>query len=81
MILVLPVLLLLAGAALIGLFRRTSGFYLWSITLASAFLAWLSLLLSSNWQAGLLEVSVWRPEALFSAELVLGLGRTQWDVL
>jgi hypothetical protein len=81
LVLVLPVLLLLAGASLIGLFRRASGFYLWAITLASAFLAWLSLLLSSNGQAGLLDVSVWRPEPLFSAELVLRLGATQWDVL
>jgi hypothetical protein len=81
LVFILPVLLLLAGAALTGLFRRASSFYLWAITVASAFLAWLSLLLSSSGKAGLLDVSVWRPEPLFSAELVLGLGRTQWDVV
>ena len=81
MILVLPVLLLLAGAAMIGLLRRTSGFYLWVVALASIFLGWLSLLLNSGGQAGPIDLSVWRPEPLFSAELVLGLGTTQWSVV
>lgn len=81
MVLVLPALLLFAGAALIGLFRRASGFALWAIALGSVFLGWLALLLSSSGQAGPLDISVWRPEPLFSAELVLRLSRPQWDVV
>jgi hypothetical protein len=80
LILILPLLVLLAGAATIGLFRRTTSFNLWVIALATVFFGWLCLLLSSNGQAGPLNISVWRPEPLFSAELVLGLGRAQWGV-
>lgn len=81
MILLLPVLLLLAGAALVGAFRRASSFSLWLMVLGSVFLGWLALLLGSGGRAGTLDVSVWRPERLFSAELVLQLGSAQWEVL
>lgn len=81
MILLLPVLLLLAGTVLLGLFRRSSGFYLWLIALGCVFIAWLSLLLSSAGQAEPLDLSAWRPEPLFSAELVLRLGRSAWDAV
>ena len=81
MILLLPVLLLLAGIVLLGLFRRSSGFYLWLIALGCVFVAWLSLLLSSGGQAEPLDLSAWRPEPLFSAELVLRLGKTTWEAV
>jgi hypothetical protein len=79
--LLLPPLCLLAGTTLVGLFRRSREFYLWVIVFGSVFLSWLAILLGSGGAAGALGLSVWRPEALFSAALNLQLRPAQQEVV
>jgi hypothetical protein len=75
----LPSAVLVGGALLLWLARRSRELVVWAIATGSILSSWLALLALRN-QAMPLAMPIWQPEALFAAQFELSLPGDQWEV-
>ena len=75
----LPSAVLVGGALLLWLARRSRELVVWAIATGSILSSWLALLALRN-RATPLAIPIWQPEPLFAAQFELSLPGDQWEV-